>query len=276
MSQFPSLPLFTDAFIADTGHLSAQETGAYAMLLMIAWRSPGCRLPDNDDKLARWARVDRRTWLRIKPAVMEFWTLSDGSWTQKRLSKEHDKVSKHAEVARENGKHGGRPKPLKINGADNPAGSRWATHKKAPNPNPISKSTRREKERARATAFPSHFEPNETDRRVAEEVGCRDLPAEVEHWRDHHVAKGSVFKDWHAALRTWLRSPLRVQRPARAPPVNGARQPVPFPRRQEPSHVSSTRGSAADELRRQLAEDFERMRPDDRESLCPGSLRLLS
>lgn len=48
MSSFPSLPLFTDAFLADTGHLSAQETGAYLLLLMMAWRLPECRLPDND------------------------------------------------------------------------------------------------------------------------------------------------------------------------------------------------------------------------------------
>lgn len=44
----------------------------------------------------------------VKPAVMEFWSLQRGSWTQKRLSKEGDIVSKRAEVARQNGKHGGR------------------------------------------------------------------------------------------------------------------------------------------------------------------------
>lgn len=84
MSAYPSLPLFTDAFIADTGHLSAQETGAYLMLMMVAWRSPDCRLADDDDRLARWARVDRRTWLRIKPTIMEFWTLDAGFWSPSR------------------------------------------------------------------------------------------------------------------------------------------------------------------------------------------------
>lgn len=84
MSQFPSLPLYTDAFIADTMHLSAAETGAYLMLLMVAWRSPGCRLPDDDQKLARWARVDPRAWSRIRRSVMEFWTLADG-WVEPRL-----------------------------------------------------------------------------------------------------------------------------------------------------------------------------------------------
>lgn len=136
MSTFPSLPLFTDAFIADTGHLSAQETGAYLMLIMMAWRSPTCRLPDDDDKLARWARVDRRTWLRIKPTVLEFWSLADGFWTQKRLSKERDIVSKRAEAARENGKQGGRPKSLELLDAGNPTGSSQVSGAKAPNPNP--------------------------------------------------------------------------------------------------------------------------------------------
>lgn len=136
MSAYPSLPLFTDAFIADTGHLSAQETGAYLMLMMVAWRSPECRLPDTDDKLARWARVDRRTWLRIKPAVMEFWTLADGFWSQKRLSKEREFVSKRAEVNRRNGEQGGRPKSLKNNDTQNPAGSVRVSETKAPNPTP--------------------------------------------------------------------------------------------------------------------------------------------
>src|SRR5688572_13744582 len=102
MSRFPSLPLFTDAFLADTGHLSAQETGAYMLLLMIAWRSPECSLPNDDGRLAKWARVDLRTWKRIKPVVMEFWTLAGGRWTQKRLSKERDIVSKRVDAAREN------------------------------------------------------------------------------------------------------------------------------------------------------------------------------
>lgn len=136
MSAYPSLPLFTDAFIADTGHLSAQETGAYLMLLMMAWRLPDCRLPDDDARLARWARVDARTWRRIKPLVMEFWRLEDGSWLQGRLLKERDIVSKRAEVARENGKHGGRPKSLENNDTANPQGFSRATQQKAPNPNP--------------------------------------------------------------------------------------------------------------------------------------------
>jgi len=156
MSSFPSLPLFTDAFLADTGHLSAQETGAYLLLLMMAWRLPECHLPDDDAKLSRWARLDRRTWLKVKPVVMEFWTLRDGFWTQKRLSKERDIVSKRAAVARQNGKHGGRPKSLENNEPENQAGSVQDNQRKAPNPNPIEKENIKEKAH--------EFEPRSAER----------------------------------------------------------------------------------------------------------------
>lgn len=131
MSKLPMLPLFTDAFIADTGHLTAQETGAYILLLMVAWRSEGCSLPDDDVCLARWARVNRKTWERIRPTVMAFWTLDGGRWSQKRLTKEHLTASKKAEVARVNGERGGRPKSLENIGAPNPAGLPNRTQRKA-------------------------------------------------------------------------------------------------------------------------------------------------
>jgi uncharacterized protein YdaU (DUF1376 family) len=122
MSEFAFLPLSTDAYLADTRHLSAQQHGAYLLLLMMAWRMPNCHLPDDDGKLAKWACVDRRTWLRIKPIVMDFWTLGPDGWAQKRLSKEREYVSKRAEISRQNGAAGGRPKSLTSKELQNPAG----------------------------------------------------------------------------------------------------------------------------------------------------------
>lgn len=132
MSAFPVLPLFTDAFIADTTHLTAEETGAYLMLLMVAWRRPGCSLPDDDTSLARWARVSAKTWARIRPRVMAFWTLDEaGEWVQSRLSQEQLRASQRASVARENGTRGGRPKSLKNNKPKNPEGLKNETQEKA-------------------------------------------------------------------------------------------------------------------------------------------------
>lgn len=101
MAEFPALPLFTDAYLADTRHLTAAQHGAYMLLLMMAWRTPDCCLPDDDEKLARWASMDRRTWQRNKAEVMAFWSRNkSGMWEQGRLIDERkyvaDKSSKQS------------------------------------------------------------------------------------------------------------------------------------------------------------------------------------
>ncbi|MEM8626241.1 MAG: DUF1376 domain-containing protein [Pseudomonadota bacterium] len=146
MADFPALPLFTDAFLADTTHLSAEETGAYVMLLMCAWRSPSCSLPNDDKKLARMARVSPARWGKIRDEVMAFWTLDEqGTWSQKRLQKERLYVEKSRAIKRDNGSKGGRPKPLKNNEVEEAVGSppvkQNETYEKAPTPTPISKSS---------------------------------------------------------------------------------------------------------------------------------------
>jgi uncharacterized protein YdaU (DUF1376 family) len=118
VAEFPALPLWTDAYLADTRHLSTVEHGAYLLLLMTAWRSPDCRLPDDDKKLARWAGLDMRRWQQIKPTIMQFWCLEAGWWTQKRLSKEAVWVRRNAEANRERAAAGGRAKALKSAGQD--------------------------------------------------------------------------------------------------------------------------------------------------------------
>lgn len=76
-------------------------------------------------------------------------------------------------------------------------------------PDPTRSSYGTTKERAgkpakRATQLPDDFEPNETNRKLAAERNL-DLTVVMEQWADHHRAKGSTMKDWHAALNTWIR-----------------------------------------------------------------------
>lgn len=56
----------------------------------------------------------------------------------------------------------------------------------------------------RAHQLPEDFEPNATNRRIAEERGL-DLRSVFEQFADHHRAKGTTMKDWHLAFNTWLR-----------------------------------------------------------------------
>jgi uncharacterized protein YdaU (DUF1376 family) len=92
MADFPSLPLWTDAYLADTTDLSAEEHGVYLLLLMAAWRTPTCSLPDDDERLARMAKVGAKKWRKLRPVMERFFTVEDGQWTQNRLLKERDRV----------------------------------------------------------------------------------------------------------------------------------------------------------------------------------------
>ena len=104
MAEFPALSIWTDAYLADTRHLSTLEHGAYLLLLMEAWRRKDCALPDDDELLSRLSGVPGDTWGHTKKTVMAFWALEDGYWTQKRLLRERryvtDKRSKAAAAGR--------------------------------------------------------------------------------------------------------------------------------------------------------------------------------
>ena len=97
MAQFPALPLWTDAYLADTKHLTTLEHGVYLLLLIAMWRAGGS-LPNDDRKLARFAGVQTNQWFRIRPTMMEFMRVSvDGlSISQGRLSDELQYVRDHA------------------------------------------------------------------------------------------------------------------------------------------------------------------------------------
>lgn len=100
MADFPYLPLWTDAFLADTVHLDNRESGAYLLLLVASWRIGGA-LPNNDTKLARYAKCSPREWQRVRAAIMPFWTVDEnGGLFQKRLEVERMYVTERSAKAR--------------------------------------------------------------------------------------------------------------------------------------------------------------------------------
>lgn len=74
----------------------------------------------------------------------------------------------------------------------------------------------------RATSLPNDFAPNDTNARIAGEHGV-NLARVVPQFIDWHQAKGTTYKDWHAALNTWIRrekpdTTTGPKRPAYRPP----------------------------------------------------------
>lgn len=110
MAEFPALPVFTDAYLADTRHLTTEEHGVYLLLLMCAWRTRGCTLKDDDRMLARIAGLTPNKWRRVRPLMTDFFSVEDGLWRQKKLSQVYEAVSKKVERNRVNGAKGGRAK----------------------------------------------------------------------------------------------------------------------------------------------------------------------
>lgn len=61
---------------------------------------------------------------------------------------------------------------------------------------------------SRGTTAPSGFTPDQTAHDIAASTGV-NLQAELANFLDHHAARGTVFKDWQAAFRTWLRNAVK-------------------------------------------------------------------
>lgn len=113
MAEFPALPLWTDAYLGDTTHLTTIEHGAYLLLLMTSWRTNDCALPDDDRLLARYARLNAQQWKRMRPILEPFFTITGGVWRQGRLTDERAAVKQHREKQSEKGKAGAAAKALK-------------------------------------------------------------------------------------------------------------------------------------------------------------------
>lgn len=137
MKSAPAMPLFGDAYLADTRHLSLEEHGAYLQLLIVAWRSDNCALPNDDKRLAMMLGVTAKKWAALKPTVMSFWTLGDNGWEQKRLLKERRWVAKKSEDNRAAANARWDANPLKNKGAGDANAMPNGCKNDAPPPPPI-------------------------------------------------------------------------------------------------------------------------------------------
>ena len=96
MAEFPKLPLWTDAYLGDTLHLTTIEHGAYLLLLITMWRTKTTSLPNDDRLLARYARLTPTQWRRISPILLPFFKVKNGVLTQGRLTDEANAVRQHS------------------------------------------------------------------------------------------------------------------------------------------------------------------------------------
>jgi uncharacterized protein YdaU (DUF1376 family) len=82
------MPLYIGDYLADTMHLTCEQSGAYLHLIMHYWRSGS--LPDNDVALAQIARLSGKAWKAHKPIIAAFF---GAGWTHKRIDAERVKTN---------------------------------------------------------------------------------------------------------------------------------------------------------------------------------------
>lgn len=221
MAEHPVLPLFTDAYMADTRHLTAAQHGAYLLLLMTAWRMPDCKLPDDDKFLARCAAMDMRTWKANRDVVMAFWHLDDEQkFRQHRLLDERKYVD---ELKRKNS-HAGKASALKRKNRD----STTVPTKTQPKSNPLPYPTlekdntivlsKKDDEIAKVPSgrgtrlSPDWMLPSEWGHWALGLGMTREaIIAEQDRFRDYWIAKtgsSATKADWQATWRNWIRKTL--------------------------------------------------------------------
>ena len=114
MSKAPTMPMYWDAYLADTTHLTTEEHGAYMLLLAAMWRRDGW-VPDDDRDNARILGLTVAKWKRIRARLLPFLTVDGDMITQKNLLKIWKNTQVKIAVNAQNGAKGGRAPACKIN-----------------------------------------------------------------------------------------------------------------------------------------------------------------
>lgn len=202
------MPLVIGDYLADTGHLSTAEHGAYLLLLMTAWMRGGA-LPDDDAQLARITRASATEWRKLRPALAPFFMAADGVWRQKRLLKELAEAQARTAAA-----------GAKAVGA---AATRWGKHRvdDAPSiapsnaqampehcpPSIPSSSLRSEEQRLarKERPLPENFAISERVRDWANRKGFRDLERYHEIFVGRYLANGKKYADWDQTFMNAIR-----------------------------------------------------------------------
>lgn len=82
----PFMQLYVGDYLRDTRHLTAEQHGAYLLLLMAMWNADGT-LPNDHKKLARLASCTPTRWSKISADVMAFFEVDGDTVTNRHIQR---------------------------------------------------------------------------------------------------------------------------------------------------------------------------------------------
>ncbi|MHA6684476.1 YdaU family protein [Mesorhizobium sp. A556] len=218
MSNRAWMPLHIDDYLADTGHLTGAEHGAYLLMIMHYWQNG--KMPENERLIARLARMDSAQWEESREVLA---MLFGPNWTHKRidaeLTKADDIIEKRRAAA--NGRHQkgkGDASAVHVHSTSTDTGALPRTLDQGLEKQEPSGSSKK-----RGTRLPDDFSP---DMAAAVEAGLSQAEAQREalKFRDYWISQPGqkgVKLDWPATWRNWCRHAVerRPQQRGGSPPA---------------------------------------------------------
>jgi uncharacterized protein YdaU (DUF1376 family) len=208
MAEFPAIPLWTDAYLADTTHLTRAEHGSYLLLLMHMWRAPEGKIPNDDGWIAKRLRCSvEEVQSEVRPLIAEF-CQTDGNWIwQKRL------LDELAWVRKKQRRNSVSAKARWNNKKPDTNASFTHSERNAPTPTPtpteerIATAIPKKEARSRGTRLEQSWKPSEEAIQFAWGLGL-DPEREAGEFRDYWIGvpgQRGVKLDWEATWRNHCR-----------------------------------------------------------------------
>ena len=102
MATLPYIQLYVSDYLADTMHLTAEEHGAYMLLIMNYWQT---EKPIPKNRLQGVTRMFNDRWDSVQQTLNEFFEIDEnGDWFHKRIQQDLQKVKEKSKQASEAGK----------------------------------------------------------------------------------------------------------------------------------------------------------------------------
>lgn len=102
MATLPYIQLYVSDYLADTMHLTAEEHGAYLLLIMNYWQT---EKPIPENRLQGITRVFNDRWTTVKSSLSDFFKVDEnGCWYHERIEKDLEKIKLKSQQASEAGR----------------------------------------------------------------------------------------------------------------------------------------------------------------------------
>jgi uncharacterized protein YdaU (DUF1376 family) len=90
-----TVPLHIGDLLGGVSSMDAMEVGAYTLLMIACYQASDHRLPNDDGRLARMARVSAYNWRNgVRDVVMKKFRLEGDGWVNERVLQEVEKIKK--------------------------------------------------------------------------------------------------------------------------------------------------------------------------------------